>query len=130
MFEISVLNYDMERRNTHFYCSNIPFQIPVMIEFVQNDVEDNDPVIKKRHVLLTLYLALLSFSALFGLVCYSIALFSGEDLVSEVLLIDPPLFLFPVWMTCVQILICIIDLVAFAAIFKWRKWGFWLFFFI
>ena len=100
-----------------------------MIEFFQNDVEDNDPVIKKRHVLLTLYLALLSFSALFGLVCYSIALFSGEDLVSEVLLIDPPLFLFPVWMTCVQILICIIDLVAFAAIFKWRKWGFWLYVF-
>ena len=28
-----------------------------------------------------------------------------------------------------QILICIIDLVAFAAIFKWRKWGFWLYVF-
>jgi len=34
-----------------------------------------------------------------------------------------------VWFACVQILICILDLVAFAGIFKWRKWGFWLYVF-
>ena len=99
----------------------------VTLDFVQNDEVDGCTVAKKRHLLLTLYLGLLIFSALFGLVCYLIALISGEDLVSEVLLIDPPLFLYPVWFTCVQILICISDLVAFAGFFKWRKWGFWLY---
>ena len=97
------------------------------LEFIQKNEADGDPVAKKRHDLLRLYLGLFTFTALFSLVCYLIALISGEDLVSGVLSIDPPLFLYPVWFTCVQILICISDLVAFAGIFKWRKWGFWLY---
>ena len=89
-----------------------------MIEFVQNDVEDNDPVIKKRHVLLTLYLALMSLY-LFGTIgSYSIGLITGKDPISEVLSINPTVFLGPALMTCVLILLHITDLVAIAAIFK------------
>ena len=99
------------------------------LEFIRNNEVDGHPVAKKRHDLLRLYLALFIFTALFSLVSYLITLISGEDLVSDVLLIDPPLFLYPVWFACVQILICILDLVAFAGIFKWRKWGFWLYVF-
>ena len=98
-------------------------------EFTQSDGEDNKPVIKKRHVLLTLYLALMSLY-LFGTIgSYSIGLITGKDPISEVLSINPPLFLGPALMTCVLILFHITDLVAIAAIFKWRKWGFWLYVF-
>ena len=96
-------------------------------EFTQSDGEDNKPVIKKRHVLLTLYLALMSLY-LFGTIgSYSIGLITGKDPISEVLSINPPLFLGPEWLICVEILVCISDLVAISGIFKWRKWGYWLY---
>ena len=100
-----------------------------MIEFIQNDERDSDSLVKKRHVLLTLYLALLSFSALAGMGLYFTAIITGNDPISETLSINPPLFLGPALMTCVLILFHITDLVAIAAIFKWRKWGFWLYVF-
>ena len=100
-----------------------------MIEFIQNDERDSDSLVKKRHVLLTLYLALLSFSALAGMGLYFTAIITGKDPISEALSINPPLFLGPALMTCVLILLHITDLVAIAAIFKWRKWGFWLYVF-
>ena len=87
-------------------------------EFTQSDGEDNKPVIKKRHVLLTLYLALMSLY-LFGTIgSYSIGLITGKDPISEVLSINPPLFLGPALMTCVLIFFHITDLVAIAAFFR------------
>ena len=100
-----------------------------MIEFIQNDERDSDSLVKKRHVLLTLYLALLSFSALAGMGLYFTAIITGNDPISETLSINPPLFLGPEWLICVEILVCISDLVAISGIFKWRKWGFWLYVF-
>ena len=96
-------------------------------EITQSDGEDNKPVIIKRHVLLTLYLALMSLY-LFGTIgSYSIGLITGKDPISEVLSINPPLFLGPAWFTCVMILTCIVSLVAIVGIIKWRKWGGWLY---
>ena len=61
-----------------------------MIEFIQNDERDSDSLVKKRHVLLTLYLALMSLY-LFGTIgSYSIGLITGKDPISEVLSINPP----------------------------------------
>ena len=98
-----------------------------MIEFIQNDERDSDSLVKKRHVLLTLYLALLSFSALAGMGLYFTAIITGKDPISEALSISPPLFLSPAWFTCVMILTCIVSLVAIVGIIKWRKWGGWLY---
>ena len=75
-----------------------------MIEFIQNDERDSDSLVKERHVLLTLYLALLSFSALAGMGLYFTAIITGNDPISETLSINPPLFLGPAWFTCVMIL--------------------------
>ncbi len=98
-----------------------------MIEFIQNDEEDSDPLVKKRHVLLTLYLAFVLFVSLAGMGLYFTAIITGKDPISEALSINPPLFLGPDWLLCVEILVCISDLVAISGIFKWRKWGFWLY---
>ena len=98
-----------------------------MIEFIQNDKEDSDPLVKKRHVLLTLYLAFVLFVSLAGMGLYFTAIITGKDPISEALSINPPLFLGPEWLICVEILVCISDLVAISGIFKWRKWGFWLY---
>ena len=100
-----------------------------MIEFIQNDKEDSDPLVKKRHVLLTLYLAFVLFVSLAGMGLYFTAIITGKDPISEALSINPPLFLGPEWLICVEILVCISDLVAISGIFKWRKWGFWLYVF-
>ena len=98
-----------------------------MIEFIQNDERDSDSLVKKRHVLLTLYLAFVAFVSLHEMGLYFTAIIFGKDPISEALSISPPLFLGPMWLMCVEILVCISDLVAISGIFKWRKWGFWLY---
>jgi hypothetical protein len=78
---------------------------------METNIETSD-VIKKRHILVTVWLTIMLLSGIIVLCFFSFFLFNGEFAGNIIALI-------------VNSLICLLNIVFCTLLFNWKKFGFW-----
>ena len=96
------------------------------VEFIQNDEVDSDPVVKKRHGCLSVFLILILLVNALATFTQLTAFFFSEPITNQD---DQSLAatIIPRWFWFVIGIGSLIKLLSLIAIINWKKWGFWFF---